>query len=48
MCVRWTNAFLGNCRATSAVIKSIPGDIFRGKDLMKYCTSPGENGFEAR
>lgn len=42
------NAFLDDCSTISTVIKSIPGDFLRGKDFIKYCTSPGEKDFGAR
>lgn len=42
--VKWISAFFESGRATSVVIRSIPGYFLRGKDLMQYCISPRVNG----
>jgi hypothetical protein len=40
--VRWITAFFDSWRATSAVIKSNPGEFLRGNNLMWWWTSDGE------
>lgn len=48
MWVKWINAFFESSRASSAVIKSMPGAFLSGKDFIKCWISPGEKGFGVR